>query len=277
MSKSGPMPPGSATEQDNGGAVTLPPKITPMLQQYLEIKNQYRDAILFYRLGDFYEMFFDDAVTASRVLGITLTSRNHKDEEHKVPLCGVPYHAAAGYLAKLVKAGYRVAVCEQVEDPREAKGVVRREVVRVVTPGLVTEEQLLDDKENCYVAAVCCARDTWGLSLLDLSTGEFLIAERETPEGVLDELARLVPSELLLAEGAGEELELAAALQPALPALCLTSRPADHFHRERARELLTSHFGTVNLAGFGCDELDAGLAAAGGLFIYIQETQKTEL
>jgi DNA mismatch repair protein MutS len=257
--------------------MTKPAKITPMLQQYLEIKNQYQDAILFYRLGDFYEMFFDDAVTASKVLGITLTSRNHKDDEHKIPLCGVPYHAAPGYLAKLVKAGHRVAVCEQVEDPREAKGVVRREVVRVVTPGLVTEAQLLDDKENCYIAAVCFADGSWGLSLLDLSTGEFLVTERETAAGVLDELARLVPSELLLAEAAAGERQLAEALRPTLPALCLTARPADHFHRERAREQLTGHFGTINLAGFGCEELGAGLAAAGGLFLYIQETQKTEL
>ncbi|MEJ2032878.1 MAG: DNA mismatch repair protein MutS, partial [Deltaproteobacteria bacterium] len=257
--------------------MTKPAKITPMLQQYLEIKSQYQDAILFYRLGDFYEMFFDDAVTASRILGITLTSRNHKDDEHKVPLCGVPYHAASGYLAKLVKAGHRVAVCEQVEDPRESKGVVRREVVRVVTPGLATDEQLLDDKENRYIAAVRQDNGVWGLSLIDLSTGEFLVAERENAAGVLDELTRLAPSELLLPEANADERQLREALVPLLPALCLTERPVDHFHRERAREQLTSHFGISNLAGFGCEELDAGLAAAGGLFLYIQETQKTEL
>ncbi|MFA6464769.1 MAG: DNA mismatch repair protein MutS, partial [Desulfurivibrionaceae bacterium] len=156
-----------------------PVKITPMMQQYLEIKAQHQDAILFYRLGDFYEMFFDDAVTASKVLGITLTSRNSKDDENRVPLCGIPYHAVSSYLAKMIKAGFKVAICEQVEDPKEAKGVVRREVVRVVTPGLVTDAELLDDKDNRYLAAICQKGKEWGLSLLDLSTGEFLVSEQE--------------------------------------------------------------------------------------------------
>jgi DNA mismatch repair protein MutS len=257
--------------------MTRPIKITPMLQQYLEIKSQHQDAILFYRLGDFYEMFFDDAVTASRILGITLTSRNNKDDEHKVPLCGVPHHAAASYLAKLVKAGCRVAICEQVEDPAIAKGVVKREVVRVVTPGLVTEDQLLDQKENRYLAAVRLAGNRWGLSLLDLSTGEFLAGEYADSHGVLDELARLTPAELLLPEGGSNEQQLGQAALPFLPGLCLTTRPADNFQQTLARESLTDHFGTLNLAGFGCEELGAGVAAAGGLFLYIRETQKTGL
>ncbi len=258
---------------------TKPPKLTPMMQQYLEIKAQHQDAILFYRLGDFYEMFFDDAVTASKVLGITLTSRNAKSDENKVPLCGVPYHAAPNYLAKLIKAGFKVAVCEQVEDPKEAKGVVKREVVRVVTPGLVTEEQLLDDKENLYLAAICHKKKTWGLSLLDLSTGEFLVSERDDLSGLLDELGRMSPSEVLL-EGNdyGEaDKEISEQLGLYVPHGCLTPRPASAFYPENARQALLDHFQVANLAGFGCENMKAGVAAAGCLLLYLEETQKTDL
>jgi DNA mismatch repair protein MutS len=253
----------------------LPDKLTPMLRQYLEIKEQHQDAILFYRLGDFYEMFFEDAQIASKVLGITLTSRNQKDDEDKrIPLCGVPYHAAAGYLAKLVKAGHRVAVCEQMEDPKEAKGVVKREVVRVVTPGLVTEALLLDDKSNRYLASVAFGQGRWGLSFLDLSTGEFLVAEREEVTELFDELHRLQPSELLIEANRLTELGEA----PFWPAgLCLTKRPAGSFQPETGRELLLEHFRVANLAGFGCGELTAGLTAAGALLAYLQETQKCDL
>jgi len=252
-------------------------KITPMMQQYLEIKAQHQDAILFYRLGDFYEMFFDDAVTASKVLGITLTSRNSKDDENRVPLCGIPYHAVSSYLAKMIKAGFKVAICEQVEDPKEAKGVVRREVVRVVTPGLVTDEQLLDDKDNRYLAAICQKGKNWGLSLLDLSTGEFLVSERENLAALLDELGRLAPSEILLPEEPGEDSPLANELLAYLPHSCLTRRPAAGFYPETARQRLLEHFRVVNLAGFGCEELKAGVAAAGSLLLYLQETQKAAL
>ncbi|MFZ5758981.1 MAG: DNA mismatch repair protein MutS [Thermodesulfobacteriota bacterium] len=248
-------------------------RITPMLRQYLEIKEQHQDAILFYRLGDFYEMFFEDAITASRVLGITLTSRNNKDDENRVPLCGVPYHAASGYLAKLVNAGFRVAICEQVEDPKEAKGVVRREVVRVVSPGVVTDEQILDEKTNRYVAAIH-HRQGWGLGLLDLSTGEFFIAEYDDPVELVDELNRFTPSELVLADDDGNS---AAAVIARLPHLCLTHRSHFSFHRDTARETLLEHFHTTSLAGFGCDHFQEGISAAGALLKYIQETQKTDL
>ena len=177
-----------------------PLKITPMLQQYLAIKEQHQDALLFYRMGDFYEMFFDDAITAAKTLSITLTSRSSKDDEAKIPMCGVPYHASASYLAKLIRAGFRVAICEQVEDPKEAKGLVKREVVRVVTPGLATEEQLLDDKENRFLAAVCRQGAAWGLSFLDLSTGEFLVGQQAESQALLDELGRMLPSEILFEE-----------------------------------------------------------------------------
>ncbi|MDT8335417.1 MAG: DNA mismatch repair protein MutS [Desulfurivibrionaceae bacterium] len=252
-----------------------PKKITPMLKQYLAIKEEHRDAILFYRLGDFYEMFFDDARIASKVLGITLTSRNNKDkEEERIPLCGIPYHAAASYLAKLVKAGHRVAVCEQVEDPKLASGVVKREVVRVVTPGLVTEEQVLDDKCNHYLAAVCRVRKVWGASFLDLSTGEFLVTEREAREELLDELNRMMPAELLIEPNIRAELFDSLDL---LPSICITGRPEGFFQIETCREILLEHFHTANLAGFGCDQMTAGLTAAGGLLQYLIETQKSGL
>jgi DNA mismatch repair protein MutS len=251
------------------------PKITPMMQQYLEIKQQHPDAILFYRLGDFYEMFFDDAVTASRVLGITLTSRNHKDDVNKIPLCGVPHHAAAGYLAKLVQAGFRVAVCEQVEDPKSAKGVVRREVSRVVSPGVVTEEAVLDDKSNRYLAAIARA-EAWGYSFLDISTGEFLVAQQTELAALFDDMARLAPAEILLADHLADQAELQAGLA-AMPGVCLTVRPGAIFHPDSATRTLTEHFHTANMAGFGCEHLSSGLAAAGALLAYVQDTQKSGL
>ena len=246
-----------------------------MMRQYLEIKEQHADAILFYRLGDFYEMFFDDAVTASRVLGITLTSRNSKDDENKVPLCGVPYHAASSYLAKLVNHGFRVAVCEQVEDPKTAKGVVKREVVRVVSPGVVTEEAVLDDKSNRYLAAVTPGAE-WGLALLDISTGEFLVAQYATFAELQEELSRHDPAELLLPDNLGNELAQLEE-QAQLHGLCLTARPANAFHASSARETLQEHFATSNLAGFGVEHLSSALGAAGGLLSYIQQSQKANL
>ena len=256
-------------------------KQTPMLRQYFKIKEQHPDAILFYRLGDFYEMFFDDAVKASKILGITLTSRNSKADKERVPLCGVPYHSASNYLAKLIRAGEKVAICEQVEDPKTAKGVVKREVVRVVSPGVVTEEQLLDDKSNLYLAAVAAPRKKnapWGLALLDLSTGEFLAGDFLSAEAVVDELARMGPSELLAPDDGGDGLDAVTGPAAAiLTGLCLTPRPAGDFHPDTAMERLTEHFNTVNLAGFGCDGLTSGTAAAGALLAYVQETQKTSL
>ena len=260
-------------------------KITPMLQQYLEIKNQHPDTILFYRMGDFYEMFFTDAVEAAKILGITLTSRSSKEEAEKIPMCGVPFHSATGYLAKLIKAGRRVAICEQMEEAGQSKGLVRREVVRVVSPGLVTEEQLLDDKENRFLAAICRRGQTWGLSLLDLSTGEFLVGEAGRDEDLLDELSRLNPSELLLPENRGPDSPpnspsgegLPVGFAALLPHCCLTRQPEHNFRLDPARELLLEHFGTTNLAGFGCEHLEAGIGAAGALLSYLRTTQKCEL
>ncbi|MBW2467213.1 MAG: DNA mismatch repair protein MutS [Deltaproteobacteria bacterium] len=262
--------------------MTTTPKITPMLQQYMEIKATQDDAILFYRMGDFYEMFFDDAVVAAKILGITLTSRSSKNEENKIPMCGVPFHAASSYLAKLVKAGHRVAVCEQVEDPRSVKGgnIVKRDVVRVVTPGVTTDEQLLDDKSNRYLSSVFISSDKsgqiYGAAYLDISTGEFLVNEHGDLEGLLDEITRMAPAELLFEESVEEnDKTVVAAITGFLPNICLTVRPEHTFYLETARETLLEHFSTLNLAGFGCEQLKAGISAAGALLQYVSETQKT--
>ena len=261
--------------------MTTGPKITPMLQQYMEIKTLYEDAILFYRMGDFYEMFFDDAVVAAKVLGITLTSRSSKTDENKIPMCGVPHHAVSSYLAKLVKAGHRVAICEQVEDPRQVQAgkIVKREVVRVVTPGVTTEEQLLDDKSNRYLASVSLVPGknslTYGAGYLDISTGEFLVSEHQALDGLLDEIARMSPAELLITESDEDKnRDTVASIKALLPNLCLTQRPEHTFHPETARDSLLEHFHTLNLAGFGCEHMGAGISAAGALLQYILETQK---
>ncbi|HBT96539.1 MAG TPA: DNA mismatch repair protein MutS [Desulfobulbaceae bacterium] len=257
-------------------------KMTPMLQQYLEIKAQYPDCILFYRMGDFYEMFFDDAETASALLKITLTSRSPKEDSARIPMCGVPFHAVEGYLARLVRAGKRVAICEQVENPNEAKGIVRREVVRVVSPGLLTDNFLLDEKTNNYVAAIYQGRfgktASIGIGFLDLSTGEFRIGEYALNEKgqkeAIDHYCRFAPAELLVEEGARPD-DFLTLLQPYLPDLCLTERPAHRFDLENCRDILLGHFKVLSLEGFGCQTMKAGLAAAGILLDYAKETQKT--
>ncbi|HJU62531.1 MAG TPA: DNA mismatch repair protein MutS, partial [Candidatus Binatia bacterium] len=172
-----------------------------MMHQYLQIKERYRDAILFFRLGDFYEMFFEDAETASRILDIALTSRN-KNNESAVPLCGVPYHSAEPYIQRLLSAGHKVAVCEQVEDPKAAKGVVQREVVRVITPGTVTAADALDARGNNFLAAVYENGGNFGLAVTDITTGEFRFTQVAEEQSLSDELSRIKPSELLVAEQA---------------------------------------------------------------------------
>ncbi len=266
--------------------MSKPAKITPMLQQYLGIKEQHPDTILFYRMGDFYEMFFEDAEIASKILGITLTSRNNKNESNRVPMCGIPYHAATNYLAKLVKAGHRVAICEQTENPSEAKGIVRREVVRIISPGLVTDSGLLDDKDNLFVAALSCMlkgqQILYGISFLDLSTGAFLIGEFEDPEqngeAILDQLTRMTPAEILVNEADTNTLapllDTAATL---LPGICITTRSATKFHFKSCEELLIEQFQVTSLAGFGCGSYRQGIMAAGVLLDYIIETQKSDI
>ncbi len=261
-------------------------KMTPMLRQYLEIKEQHPGTILFYRMGDFYEMFFEDAEIASRTLGITLTSRS-KNEANKVPMCGVPYHALAGYLGKMVKAGFRVAICEQTEDPRQAKGIVKREVVRIVTPGVTTDEQILDEKNNTFVCALCFNKKrkktvSAGLSFLDVSTGNFLVSDipltGENFDLVIDEVSRMQPAELLMQEDDLSRFsQLTDTLTTLLGSLCLTARSEMSFDPDTASTTLTEHFKVSNLAGYGCRYHTTNIRAAGDLLAYIQETQKTDL
>ncbi len=244
------------------------PKSTPMIRQYLQIKGECPDAILFYRMGDFYEMFFEDAETASRVLDITLTSRN-KNDESPVPMCGVPYRAATGYIARLIENGYKVAVCDQVEDPAAAKGLVKREVVRVITPGMILDEEFLDARSHNFILALARAGQVSGLAYLDISTGTFRATESADGEAIGEEVLRVGPKEILLPEsvrhaGAPRRGDSAATTY-------LDDRDFDY---ARAYRRLTEQFRTVNLEGFGCEHFRAGVAAAGALMAYVAETQK---
>ncbi len=251
------------------------PKTTPMMQQYLSIKEQNRDAILFYRMGDFYEMFFEDALLASRILEITLTSRN-RNEAEKVPMCGVPYRAAQGYIARLISNGHKVAICDQVEDPALAKGLVKREVVRVITPGMIVEDALLDEKANNFVLSVVHFKGALGIAMVDISTGVFRVAESSDTDASVDEIRRIAPSEAVLPESARTD-PLYGAVREALAASAVTWLAEGAFEHHRARQRLTGQFHTITLEGFGCESLEAAVCAAGGLLCYIQETQKQKI
>ena len=243
-------------------------ELTPMLRQYMGIKSDYPDAILFYRMGDFYEMFFEDAETASRILGIALTSRGTHNGE-KVPMCGIPHHASRSYVAKLLKSGCKVAVCEQIEDPKASKGIVKRDVVRVVTPASAVDEGEGDGKGNVYMAALSGKDGPYGLAHLDLSTGEFRVTEVEHWNEVLDELGRIGPAELLLLEK--DELQH----RPGLSGYRLEVIPADLFQESGAERLLKKQLEVRSLEGFGCASLPRGIVAAGAVAHYIQQTQKS--
>jgi DNA mismatch repair protein MutS len=248
------------------------PKATPMIQQYLEIKQRHQDAILFYRMGDFYEMFFEDAHVASKALEITLTSRN-KNDSVPVPMCGVPYRAAQGYIARLIEKGHKVAICDQVEDSALAKGLVKREVVRVITPGMIVETELLDARRNNFILALCCNRSATGISFLDLSTGTFKLAQSNDNTAVLEEMARIGPSEVLLPESARSGSEYIAFTRQ-VGETPITYIEEAVFSYRNAHERLLRQLGTVNLEGFGCEGLNPAVGAAGALVHYVSETQK---
>jgi DNA mismatch repair protein MutS len=265
--------------------------MTPMMKQYQRIKAEYPDTLLFFRMGDFYEMFLDDAKIASKALQITLTARHSTKNGLDVPLCGVPYHAVDGYLAKLIKQGFRVAICEQVEDPKTANGLVKREVVRVVTPGTVLDATLLEAKENNFIAAIYASADSRpkpselaqavGLAILDVSTGEFHLGEfsgTDCYQKLRDELQRFEPKEILVPEGheqsaSHQERQLIEVYQ----ATCVTDYPERAFRYAAANRVLLDHYKVHSLAGFGCQHLTHGVSAAGALLQYIQETQKVPL
>lgn len=264
---------------------------TPMLRQYLDIKKSYPDALLFFRLGDFYELFDEDAIIGSRELGITLTARQ-KDSARPIPMCGVPYHSASGYIAKLVKRGYRVAICEQAEPAGKTTKLVRREVVRVITPGTAIDSQLIDDREACILSAICRERDIFGLAFLDVSTGDFFATELPATGGeravgeIIDNFAPrelLYPSDLagFIAERFSIPLhdELFGTAAPNNPhsslPFALTPVEGDYFDYNNSLRLLTGQFGTQSLAGFGFDGRRAATAAAAACLRYARETQKS--
>jgi len=247
--------------------------LTPMMTQYRQLKSQHPDKILFFRLGDFYEMFFEDAQVASRELGITLTSREVGKRQGRVPMAGVPYHAAGGYLAALLEKGYRVAIVEQVEDPKSARGLVRREVVRVVTPGTVLDSRSLREKENNYLVMVLAGgRPTaYGLAALDFSTGEFWVTEfrgERARAALLDELGRLEPAEILV-ESPEEARETG--LDRSWPGR-LTVAPRGGRSYAAAEELLRQHFACSSLEAFGCQGMPLAVCAAANLLAYAKET-----
>lgn len=247
------------------------PKITPMIRQYLSIKEKHADAILFYRMGDFYEMFFEDAHTASGILDIALTARNKK-EAVPVPMCGVPVKAAKGYIARLIENGRKVAICEQVEDPAQAKGLVRREVTRVISPGMIVEDELLDEKSDNYLLALDRQGARVGMSFLDISTGDFRVSETDDENAVFEEILRVSPSEILLSEDMRDDslYSRLSRLMPEKRASFLNGRAFDY---ERSRRRLLALFKTRSLEGFGCGDMKAGVGAAGALVHYIHETQ----
>ncbi len=254
--------------------------LSPAMKQFQRFKQKYPDCILFFRMGDFYETFYEDAKVCSKVLGLTLTSRSKG--ENPVPLAGVPYHAVEGYLKKMLQAGFRVAVCEQVENPKTAKGVVKRDVVRIVTPGTLTDDILLDAKEDNFLCAVSLGtRNQAVISWVDISTGHFFV-QQIPEERLLDELLRLAPAECLLADRRGELFEaetkkLVADIRQLTTAI-ITERPGWYFDPYQARQRLLKHFGTATLEGFGINESDDALIPpAGAIIEYLNETQRTAL
>ena len=250
-------------------------ELTPMMQQYMETKKQYADCILFYRLGDFYEMFFEDALTASKELEITLTGKACGLEE-RAPMCGVPFHAVDSYLTKLVSRGYKVAICEQVEDPKLAKGLVRREVIRIVTPGTNLNMQSLEETRNNYLMSIVYTASTIGISVADVTTGDYYLTEVEDLRKLNDELMKYQPSEVICNEAflvSGFAVDdLRGRLHISVNAL-----DAHYFDDDGCRRLLTRHFKVNTLIGLGIEEFPVGMVAAGSLLAYLYDTQKTEL
>ncbi len=249
--------------------------LSPMMAQYMETKKQYSDCILFYRLGDFYEMFFDDALTASRELEITLTGKECGLEE-RAPMCGVPYHAVDSYLSRLVQKGYKVAIAEQMEDPKLAKGLVKREVIRVVTPGTITSAQALDETKNNYLMGIVYLADKMGVSVADITTGDFLVTEVSTDRALFDEINKFSPAEVICNDAfsmSGISLEdLKDRYHFTVSAL-----DSHFFQDDSCRRVLREHFKVGSLEGLGLGDYDCGVIAAGAVLQYLYETQKSTL
>src|SRR5271157_472900 len=250
--------------------------LTPLMRQYNAIKAQNPDTVLLYRMGDFYEMFNEDAKIASKVLGLTLTARNHGGAED-VPLAGFPYHAIDRYANRLVKAGYKIAICEQTEDPKNAKGVVKRDIVEIITAGTATEDNFIEEKSNNFIVGVVSASDALGIAICDLSTG--LFEAEQIPKDMLgEELVRIDPAEILLA--GEEDNPLSADVKNVLPQALVSRYDAWKFEHDIADKYLCAHFGVATLSGFGFSAPGAPAAAvcaAGGLLAYLKEQKKNDL
>lgn len=250
-------------------------QLTPMMQQYVETKEQYKDCILFYRLGDFYEMFFEDALVASKELEITLTGKNCGQEE-RAPMCGIPYHAAEGYISKLIAKGYKVAICEQVEDPKLAKGIVKREVIRIVTPGTNLNTQTLDETRNNYLMGIIYSKEVCGISTVDITTGDYYVTEVENNRKILDEIYKYAPSEIVCNEEflhSGLDIEdLKNRYQ-----IALSSFEDWYYDTEQSVKTLKEHFKVGSLDGLGLKDFTIGINAAGAILKYLYTTQKNSL
>ena len=250
-------------------------KLTPMMQQYMQIKEENKDCILFYRLGDFYEMFFDDALTASKELEITLTGKNCGLEE-RAPMCGVPYHAVDSYLNKLVEKGYKVGICEQVEDPSQAKGIVKREIVRIVTPGTNISQQSLDDEKNNYLMCIFANDGSYGISFVDVTTGDFRTTSMDSLAKVRDEIFKFEPAEIVCNDAfliSGMDFDY---LKDKM-SIVISSIEPYHFDEEQAEERIKRQFKVGNLEGLGLLDHPMGVIATGALLGYLHETQKSSL
>src|SRR6058998_2556073 len=253
--------------------------LTPMMQQYHEVKRRFPGKLVFFRLGDFYEMFYEDAVVASRELEITLTSRNRDKAGAPIPMCGVPYHSVDGYITRLIKKGFKIAICEQVEDPRTAKKLVHREVTRILTPGTVVEEILLDPKDHNYLASLLVKDGKVGLAFIDLSAADFLATELaggDSWQATIDELGRYRPREILVPEDRVEESKQMIGKDWS-PDWVASPIDTWAFNHDYAQRLLLEHFGVATLAGFGCEDRPLAVSAAGALIHYVRETQLAQL
>ncbi len=254
----------------------MPASLTPMMQQYLALKEKYSECLLFFRLGDFYEMFFEDALTAARELDIVLTGRDCGLEE-RAPMCGVPHHSVDSYISRLIEKGYKVAVCEQLTDPALSKGLVERDVVRVYTPGTVIEESMLSEGKNNYIAALFLCANALGLAYCDVSTGDFTLAEFASEKWMTelaDELARIQPAEIIANDALFMQDTVTKRLQASSFLECYAGWA---FEQERASRQLCAHFGVADLSGFGCERMGLAISAAGALLAYLEDTQKNSL
>lgn len=249
--------------------------LSPMMQHYVATKEEYKDCILFYRLGDFYEMFFEDAKTVSEELELTLTGKDCGLDE-RAPMCGIPYHAAEVYIGRLIEKGYKVAICEQVEDPKQAKGIVKREVIRVVTPGTTMNAQGLDEARNNYIMSVVCIDERFGVSVADISTGECLVTELDKESKLLDEISKFMPSEIICNQSflvCGIDCE---DLKTRLH-ICVNALEDWYFDDSKCEQVLKEHFKTLSLEGLGLMDYNCGLIASGALFQYLYSTQKSDM